>query len=111
MIQYIMQERKKSAGRVGKRYAKKWIPELGQSRPLHRLIAAEMLSRPLRAGEVVHHRDGDSLNNAPENLVVLPSQRHHASLEAYLRRARRGQLPLYAWLLGESNAVTTALLP
>jgi len=98
-----MQERGQVVGRVVKRYTKKWVPELGRSVPLHRLIAAEMLGRPLQAGEIVHHRDGNSLNNAPENLVVLPSQRHHASLEAYLRRARQGQFPLYSWLLTDRN--------
>lgn len=43
----------------------------------HRVIAAEMIGRPLRPGEVVHHLDGDKLNNFPENLEVLPSQSIH----------------------------------
>lgn len=53
-----------------------------------------MLGRPL-CRKRVHHRDGDPLNNAPANLLVLPSQRHHAHLEACLRRARSGQVPLF----------------
>lgn len=83
----------------GKHYAKRWVPALGKCVRVHRLVAAQTLGRPLRPGEVVHHLDGDSGNNAPENLAVLPSQRHHASLEVYLRRARRGQVPLFAELL------------
>lgn len=85
--------------RRGKRYAQRWVPALGKRVKLHRLVAAEALSRPLRPGEVVHHLDGDSLNNAPQNLAVLPSQRHHASLEGRVRRARGGQWPLFSELL------------
>ena len=43
----------------------------------HRLVMAEFLGRPLEAGEVVHHRDGDKTNNAVENLEVLPGHSEH----------------------------------
>lgn len=43
----------------------------------HRVVAAQRLGRALLPGEVVHHLDHDKTNNAPENLEVLPSQRHH----------------------------------
>ena len=36
----------------------------------HRLIAERSLGRKLRRDEVVHHIDGDPLNNAAENLQV-----------------------------------------
>ena len=65
----------------------------------HRLLAEELLGRPLLSGEVVHHRDGDGTNNDPSNLVVLPSQAHHAHLEAVLRRARSGQNCLFPELV------------
>ncbi|MPY68221.1 HNH endonuclease [Deinococcus sp. SDU3-2] len=84
---------------MGKVYTRVWVPEHRRSVRLPRQVAAELLGRPLLPGEVVHHIDGDSLNNAPENLLVLPSQRHHASLEQYLRRARRGQPTLFPYLL------------
>lgn len=61
---------------------------------MHPRLAAQLLGQPPSAGEVVYHIDGNSLNNAPEHLLVLRSQRHHASLEQDLRRARRGQLTL-----------------
>ena len=48
----------------------------------HRVIAEQMLGRPLKKGEVVHHIDGNCRNNAPENLMVLPSQKEHAELHA-----------------------------
>ena len=46
----------------------------------HRKVAEEILGRPLQKGEIVHHIDGDKLNNAPENLMVLSSQAEHARL-------------------------------
>ena len=56
--------RRRGAGE-GKAYRKL----LGQH--AHRVIAAEMIGRTLRPGEVVHHLDGDKLNNSPENLEVV----------------------------------------
>ena len=43
----------------------------------HRIVAEEMLGRPLTRGEVVHHKNGDTKDNRPENLEVLPDQRRH----------------------------------
>ena len=42
----------------------------------HRVVAEEMLGRPLARGEIVHHADGNRHNNCPENLRVM-SQREH----------------------------------
>lgn len=47
----------------------------------HRLIAEQMLGRSLLKGEVVHHKDGNKGNNDPKNLLVLPSQSEHRSIE------------------------------
>lgn len=44
----------------------------------HRVIMEQILGRPLRPGEIVHHKDGNILNNDPENLELLPSQSEHA---------------------------------
>lgn len=85
--------------RQRKKYATVWDSSRRRRVRLHRKQAAEMLGRPLLPGEVVHHIDGNSLNNHPDNLLVMPSQRHHASLEQYLRRARRGQPTLFPDLL------------
>ena len=37
----------------------------------HRAVAEAMIGRPLRPGEIVHHKDGNILNNDPVNLEVL----------------------------------------
>lgn len=44
----------------------------------HRLIGADMVGRPLRKGEVVHHRDECRTNNARENLEVMTAAAHRA---------------------------------
>ncbi|GGR74415.1 hypothetical protein GCM10008959_39600 [Deinococcus seoulensis] len=84
---------------MAKQYARTTDKATGRPIRLHRMVAQECLGRPLLPGEVVHHRDGNSLNNAPENLLVLPSQRYHAHLECCLRRERRGQPMLFPELL------------
>lgn len=43
----------------------------------HRVVMERMLGRPLRPGEVVHHKDGNILNNAPGNLQLFSSQGEH----------------------------------
>ena len=52
----------------------------------HRRVAEQKLGRPLRAGEVVHHIDGNKQNNAPSNLAILPSQSVHAQLHSRRKR-------------------------
>ena len=56
---------------------------------VHRLVAAEMLGRPLRRGEVVHHIDGNKLNNEPGNLRVFASQAEHAAHHNAERRTHK----------------------
>lgn len=56
------------------------------SRHEHRIVAEQLLGRPLKKGEVVHHIDGDKRNNSPDNLMVFSSQAEHAAYHAKLRK-------------------------
>ncbi|WP_135230614.1 HNH endonuclease [Deinococcus fonticola] len=76
-------------------YAHSRDPITGKRVLTHRLLAEQVLGRPLLPREVVHHRDGDSLNNEPANLIVLPSQRVHAHAEFHYRRVQTGMPSLF----------------
>lgn len=42
----------------------------------HRVVAEEMIGRPLMPNEIVHHLDGNKQNNNPSNLRVMTQSEH-----------------------------------
>jgi HNH endonuclease len=74
-------------------YPRVWVA--GRAVAAHRLVAASLLERDLEPGEVVHHVNGNKTDNRPENLRVLPSQRHHMTLEHLERRKAYGVEALF----------------
>ena len=44
--------------------------------PVSRLVMEAYLGRPLESGEVVHHKDGNTLNDDIENLQVMTRSEH-----------------------------------
>lgn len=42
----------------------------------HQAVAEGKIGRPLRSDEVVHHVNGDKLDNRPENLAVMTRSEH-----------------------------------
>ncbi len=54
--------------------------------PVHILVAEEALGRPLKKGEIVHHKDFNKLNNNPDNLLFPITRPEHQKLPEYQAR-------------------------
>ena len=56
----------------------------------HRMVMALHLGRALKRSEVVHHRDGNTLNNDISNLELFPSHAAHMRAHAHERSTQEG---------------------
>lgn len=52
----------------------------------HLLVAETKLSRPLKKGEIVHHKDFNKFNNDPDNLLFPITRQEHQKLPEYQAR-------------------------
>lgn len=57
----------------------------------HRVVAEQMIGRPLERGEIVHHIDGNKHNNDPSNLQVMTQADHLRTHHAEMWRARKAK--------------------
>lgn len=53
-----------------------YVSSVGMKEPLHRLIMEHKLGRKLQSHEIVHHIDGNPLNNHPDNLSLESISSH-----------------------------------
>ena len=77
------------------RYPRRTDPRTKTRYYEHRAVAEWKVGRPLEAGEVVHHDNGDKGDNHPENLWVCCSQSSHNVLHLYRRLEAGGAVPLF----------------
>lgn len=82
--------------KVNNPYVRRWDKRTGETYYEHRAVAEWKLGRPLSKGEVVHHDNGDKMDNHPDNVWVFSCQRAHMLYEQYQLRKEQGVNHLFA---------------
>lgn len=69
-----------------------------RGRRVHRVVAEQMLGRPLSRTEDIHHKDGNKWNNHPTNLEVIDHTAHgYVSARQAWWLKHKDQLELQMW--------------
>jgi hypothetical protein len=86
----LFTRRQHTPNKSGKPYWQIKISESGRWKFEHRYIMEQQLGRQLETGEHVHHINGDTLDNRPENLIVMSAHDHGVMSGTMLRKENRG---------------------
>jgi hypothetical protein len=76
----------------------------------HRYTMSQLLNRPLKADEQVHHLNGNPQDNRPENLVLVKSNKEHKHFHRMSDEELLEKLRKHAQKIGRPPTVETCQL-
>lgn len=65
----------------------------------HQIVASEILGKPLQKNYYIHHKDGNKLNNAKENLLIFNSNKDHTVFHSYKDQCILEEIEPNVWIV------------